>query len=295
MTNWKGKTRGGSWGYLFFIFLIKKCGITAAYVFLGVVVPYFIPFAPKATRSIWFYSRQILKLNLTQSIAMLSKNYFSLGQILIDKIAMKTGAENEYSFQFENRSEFLDVLNSNQGAIIIGAHVGSWEAGIPYFAEYGKKINIVLHDVEYQKIKKILAENTSNNFSDHKFIPLSKDGLTHVLTIKQALDRGEYVCFQGDRYLDEERAVSKVFLGKSASFPEGPFLLASRLGLPVVFYFGMRERQKTYRFHFTIAEPVTKEKEIKREDILLDQYIYTLENIVKKYPEQWFNYYKFWN
>lgn len=295
MADWKGKTRGGSWGYLFFIFLIKKCGITAAYIFLGVVVPYFIPFAPKATRSIWFYARQVLKLSIGQSIVLLFKNYYRLGQILIDKIAMKSGLEKKYNFQFENRSQFLDVLNSNKGAIIIGAHVGSWESGIPYFAEYGKKINIVLHDVEYQRIKKILEENTSDEYSDHKFIPLSNDGLTHILAIKQALDKGEYVCFQGDRYLDEERAITKTFLGRDARFPEGPFLLASRLGLPVVFYFGMRERQRTYRFHFTIAEPVEKEKGIKREDILLNQYIYTLENIVKKHPEQWFNYYKFWN
>lgn len=295
MTEWKGKTRGGSWGYLFFIFLIKKCGITAAYSFLAVVIPYFIPFAPKATQNIWFYARKILHLSIIQAIGMLLKNYYSLGQVLIDKIAMQIGLADKYSFRFENRTQFLETLDSNLGAIIIGAHIGNWEAGVPYFLEYGKKINIVLHDVEYQKIKKILEENTIEGYQKHKFIPISSDGLSHVLAIKQALDNGEYVCFQGDRYLNEERTLSHEFLGKTASFPAGPFLLASRLNLPVVFYFAMREKKKTYRFHFTIANNDIHKKNPKREEKLLEQYTSTLENIVKSHPEQWFNYYKFWD
>ena len=43
MSTWKGKTRGGTFGYLFFIYLIKYLGITAAYLFLSLVVLYFIP------------------------------------------------------------------------------------------------------------------------------------------------------------------------------------------------------------------------------------------------------------
>jgi len=47
--TWKGKTRGGIFGYMFFIYMIRCLGITAAYGFLALVVLYFIPFAPKAT------------------------------------------------------------------------------------------------------------------------------------------------------------------------------------------------------------------------------------------------------
>ena len=49
--TWKGKTRGGTFGYMFFIYMIRCLGITAAYGFLSLVVLYFIPFAPKATAS----------------------------------------------------------------------------------------------------------------------------------------------------------------------------------------------------------------------------------------------------
>ena len=35
---WKGKTRGGVSGYLFFIYLIRYCGVKAAYGFLSLIV-----------------------------------------------------------------------------------------------------------------------------------------------------------------------------------------------------------------------------------------------------------------
>ena len=40
--TWKGKTRGGIFGYMFFIYMIRCLGITAAYGFLALVVLYFI-------------------------------------------------------------------------------------------------------------------------------------------------------------------------------------------------------------------------------------------------------------
>lgn len=118
--------------------------------------------------------------------------------------------------------------------------------------------------------------------------------MTHVFRITEALDRREYVCFQGDRYLNKEKLLTTSFMGKEAKFPMGPFLLASKLKVPVVFYFAMREAQRTYRFHFFIAETVVRTKEKRAEQALLEQYTQTLEKIVRQYPEQWFNYYPFW-
>jgi hypothetical protein len=112
--------------------------------------------------------------------------------------------------------------------------------------------------------------------------------------ITEALDRREYVCFQGDRYLNKEKLLTTSFMGKEAKFPMGPFLLASKLKVPVVFYFAMREAKKNYRFHFFIAEAVVHTKEKRAEQALLEQYTQTLEKIVRQYPEQWFNYYPFW-
>lgn len=137
--TWKGKTRGGTFGYMFFIYMIRCLGITAAYGFLALVVLYFIPFAPKATGNTWSYARNRLKYGRLKSVALLLKNYYRLGQILIDKVAIGNGMTGKYHFKFENYQAFLDVLNGNTGVIMIGAHVGNWEIGAPFFDEYGKR------------------------------------------------------------------------------------------------------------------------------------------------------------
>ena len=290
--TWKGKTRGGTFGYMFFIYMIRCLGITAAYGFLSLVVLYFIPFAPKATASTWQYARNRLKYGRAKAAGLLLKNYYRLGQILIDKVAIGNGMADKYHFEFENYQAFLNVLNGNTGVIMIGAHVGNWEIGAPFFDEYGKKINIVMFDAEHERIKEILEKNASTR--DYKIIPVNEDNLTHVFRITEALERKEYVCFQGDRYLNKEKLLSSPFMGKEAEFPMGPFLLASKMRVPVVFYFAMREAKKNYRFHFFIAEAVVHTKEKRAEQALLEQYTQTLEKIVRQYPEQWCNYYPFW-
>lgn len=291
--NWKGKTRGGTFGYLFFILLIKGLGVRAAYVFLCLVVVYFIPFAPKATCATWRYARNRLGYGRFRSVSFLLGNYYRLGQTLIDKVAIGSGLSEGYQFDFgPDYEDFLKVLNGKEGVIMIGAHVGNWEIGAPFFDDYGKRMNIVMFDAEYQKIKELLEANT--NGKNYKVIPVNEDNLTHIFRIRDVLDKGEYVCFQGDRHVEGSQVFTETFLGKEASFPAGPFLLASRLGVPVVFYFAIRGKGMRYQFHFLLAQPEKRAKGEKTGQGLLRQYVSALETIVKQYPEQWYNYYDFW-
>ena len=127
----------------------------------------------------------------------------------------------KYHFEFENYQAFLNVLNGNTGVIMIGAHVGNWEIGAPFFDEYGKKINIVMFDAEHERIKEILEKNASTR--DYKIIPVNEDNLTHVFRITEALERKEYVCFQGDRYLNKREITQQSVHGKRSRISDGSF------------------------------------------------------------------------
>lgn len=292
MSTWRGKSRGGAFGYRFFIFLITKLGIRSAYAFLIFVVSHFVPFAPLATRSNWFFFRKILHYPFFKTVRMLYVNYYRLGQILIDKVAVRSGLSEKYHYEFDNYDQFLSLLNSGKGVIMIGAHIGNWEIGGPFFGDYAKKMNIVMYDAEYRKIKNVLDKNTIR--IPYKIIPVSDKNFEHIYQIKDALDNQEYVCFQGDRFISDKKSYTFDFLGKPARFPAGPFYLAGRYNVPVVFYFSMREKGMKYKFRFTVAR-TTKGKPGDVSFDLAKQYVQTLEDTVKQYPEQWFNYYKFWN
>jgi predicted LPLAT superfamily acyltransferase len=252
------------------------------------VAIYFIPFAPKATKAVWLYNRKHLGYGVIRSVVELYMHYFVFGQTLIDKVALKAGMKDRYSFEFDNYERFLQIIDGSQGVILIGAHVGCWEAGSVFFGNYGKKINIVMFDVEKQEVREALEKQATE--SNYKIIPVNQGSLEALLQIKIALNEGEYVCFNGDRHIDTTTAVSRNFFGGDALFPIGPFRIAAKCRVPVVFYFSMREKGMKYRFMFT---EVTEE--LRNPDHLLDKYKESLEAIVRKYPRQWFNFYNFWN
>lgn len=286
--DWSGRSRGGNFGYRFFIFIIRNLGLGVAYAFLAFVVPYFILFAPRATSAVWGYNRRILRYGRLRSCGKLYLHYYRFGQTLIDKIALAGGMQDKFSFSFDNYSEFIDLLDSGTGLVMISAHVGNWAAGATFFGDYGGRMNIVMYDAEYQKIKEALEKNSvGRNF---KVIPIGGDTLESVLKIKKALDDREYVCFMGDRFMPGTDTRVRNFMGHEADFPAGPFVTASRMGVPVVFYYALREPGRRYVFRFTLAEAGGRGGE----DALLDRFVESTEKIVREYPQQWFNFYRFW-
>lgn len=288
--QWSGKSRGGRFGYQFFVYTIRLLGIRCAYCILAFIVIYFIPFAPKATRAIWRYNRQRRGLGVLASMKELYCHYYVFGQTLIDKIAMKGGMVDKYHYEFDNYDRFLEILNSGQGVVLIGAHIGCWEAGAGFFGSYGRKINIVMLDAEHQQIKDVLEENATQA-NNYNIIDLNQNIIDAMLQMKVALNNGEYICFNGDRYIGKEHTCEVEFLGAKALFPKGLFQIAAKCRVPVVFYFSMREADCTYRFMFEepqIEGRITPEQ-------LLEQYAKSLEKRVVKYPRQWFNFYDFWN
>lgn len=73
-----------------------------------------------------------------------------------------------------------------------------------------------MYDAEHQKIKEILKKNGQQQ--PYKIIPVNEDNLAHIFKITEALDHKEYVCFQGDRYLNADKLLTCKFMGHEAHF-----------------------------------------------------------------------------
>lgn len=293
MTNnnkrWTGKSRGGAFGYSFFIHCVKIFGIRTSYAFMSLIIFYFIIFAPKATAASWQYSRIILKKSRINSIIHVYLHFYNFGKVLIDKLALNAGLTDKYSFSFENYERFLSIINSGMGVVLIGAHIGNWQAGSSFFGKYGKKIHVVMFDAEHEKIKKHIEENIADrNFN---IISTNGDTIEALIQMKVALNNGEFVCFNGDRFIDNSSIMEKQFLGGTVSLPKGPFLIAQKCKVPVVFYFAVREKNMSYKFYFYEF----KSTEGYSASSIADGYLSVLTSMINKYPYQWFNFYKYWN
>jgi predicted LPLAT superfamily acyltransferase len=86
------------------------------------------------------------------------------------------------------------------------------------------------------------------------------------------------------------KTLKENFLGKEAQFPIGPYLLASRLNMPVLFVYFMKGPKRHYDLYARTADFKARDAQG-----LLKEYTESMEWILKKYPFQWFNYFDFWD
>ena len=292
MSSWEGKTRGGVLGYQIFIWTIRNFGINFAYFLLRLVVVYFVFTSRKAFQSIYSYFRKIQHYSPYKSLLGIFRNYFIFGQILIDKMVMLSGFQQRFTFDFEGESYLRQMHN---GGLLISAHVGNWEIAGNLLNRLNKKIHIILFDAEHQKIKGFLEE-TMKERNVH-FIIIRED-YEHLKEIQQAFANGDIIAMHGDRYIEGNKTVTLDFMGYPAQFPVGPVNLAARFGVPVSYVFAVKERKTHYHFYATPLQEIPFTRNLKkREEILTEAisvYVKKFEEVLKKYPYQWFNYYPFW-
>ena len=288
MGQWDGKSKGTVLGYKIFVFFIKKAGIRSAYFILYFVASWYFLFLTKSNRAIFYYFRKRLGYSWLKSKQMVFKSYYTFGQTIIDKISISAGMRSRFTYEFDGVEILKKLLAEKRGGVLISAHMGNFEIAEHFFGEIDLdfQINLVTTDLEHSAIKNYLEKITKK--SGIKFI-IVKDDLSHIFEINAALARNELVCFTGDRYFEGVKFLSGDLLGESAKFPAGPFLIASRLKVPVVFVYVMKEPKLHYHLY-------AREAEVKHRDEkgLLAEYINSVEMMVNRYPLQWFNYFDFW-
>ncbi|AYZ34097.1 lipid A biosynthesis acyltransferase [Chryseobacterium indologenes] len=291
MNKWKGKSKGTVAGYRIFVWCIRNIGIRSSYVVLYFVAAYYFLFQKKSNQYILYYFQKRLSYGYWKARRSIFKSYFTFGKVLIDKTAISAGLREKYTYEFDGIENLRNLLAAKKGGVLISAHIGNFEIAEHFFADidFDCQINLVTTDQEVTAIKEYL-ETVSVKKSNIKFIYVKED-MSHIFEINQALSNNELICFTGDRYFEGSKYLEADLLGKSAKFPAGPFLIASRLRVPVVYVYVMKEKNLHYHLYARVAQ------NIKNRDSqgLLHSYVRNLETMIKKYPLQWFNYFDFWD
>ena len=287
--EWKGKSKGNVLGYRIFVFLIKNLGLSSAYFLLYFVATYYCFFSKNSTKSMYYYYRKRRRYSNLKSIYSIYKSYYIFGQTIIDRVAVSSGLRKNFTYDFDGIDNIKKVINNKKGGILLSAHVGNFEMARCFFTEIDKNktIHFLTSDDERTAIKNYLESVTSK--SRIKYIYISDD-LSHIFEIKAALSRNEIICMSGDRYTENSKYLIQTLLGKEARFPAGPFHLASKFKVPLLFVYVMKESNLHYHLYARKANIVQNDA-----IALLKLYTENLEWILYKYPLQWFNYFNFWN
>ncbi len=291
MSSWEGRSKGHKSGYQVFVWILQKFGVAPAYGLLRVVAFYYFLFSFKASRNLYRLYRQRLGCSWLGSIINIYRNYYNLGQSIIDKVVIMSGIKNKFTFEFDGEDNLRAITALQKGGILISAHVGNWDIAGHLLKRLETTINIVIFDGEKEQIKNYLASVTGKKAVNFIII---KNDLSHIFEISTALKNNELVCMHADRFLEGNRTLSTPFLGAAARFPMGPFLLASTFKVPVSYVFALKDNARHY--HLYASSILTHNNANKQEMMqqMLEDFAGEMTEKVKQYPTQWFNYFDFW-
>jgi predicted LPLAT superfamily acyltransferase len=288
---WEGRSRGNSVGYRIFISLLRKGGLKAAYSLLHPVGLYYRLFVPAATKPLRYLYQRRMGFARKAATRLIKRNINFFGQTLIDKVAVLTGGADKLSFTHEGIAHLEALAASGTGGLIVSAHLGNWEIAGHMLKRVGATINVLMYDGEAEQLKALMARYEQKRSFNIIYV---REDLSHIYEMSAALRRGELICLHADRFRPGNRTMTHDFLGEEAHFPAGPFLLASKLRAPVCFVFAFKET--TFHYHYKGWAAKTYEgRGTSGAERMLDDFVSLLEEQLRLYPDQWFNYYDFWN
>lgn len=176
-------------------------------------------------------------------------------------------------------------LSQGKGAIILTAHLGNYELAGAITSFLGYPLSVVALSHADKRINQFFVDRRKK--LGMKVIPTGAALKGCIF----ALEQGDLLALLGDRDFSGSKLKLKMF-GREAYFPRGVVFFALKTGACVIPTFLVRENKKFY--NFTFEEPIIFPKGKGAKEAIMQQYISILEKYIKKYPQQWYLFEKYW-
>ena len=190
----------------------------------------------------------------------------NFGASALDKFAAWTGNTRQLRLHGPGVDALDELVASGRGAFIITAHIGNPEV-VRAVGVLGRRVplNVLVH-TEHARLFNRLIQEFSPSAAVRAF-PVTNVGPDTAMIFSQAVGNGEWVVMVGDRVpvVRGGRVVDVPFLGDLAAFPQGPYLLAAVLKVPVYLLFCVRDGQG-FGVHFSKFADVIELPRGARED-----------------------------
>ncbi len=291
--QWKGRTGGGKFGQKFLLYVLKKVRVSLFYPILWIVIPFYCLFGHKTFNSIYHYFRNICHFSKCKSFQKSFMTHLIFGRVVLDKFAVLAGNTQQFNITVDGVENFNELLTHPEGFFLLASHIGNFEIIGHCLKQNVKPINCVAYSGESEIFQN--KREQSFQLNNVRLIQMKED-LSHIFAIKTAINKGEIVMVMCDRIWGSKKTMEIEFMGEKAEFPLGTFMMAAQCEVPVLFVTAVKEKHLSY--HGFVSRLDISEKEMSLQEkskIIAREYAKSMESILKKYPEQWFNFYDFWN
>jgi len=260
-------------------------------VLYGIAI-YFLLFAPRARKASREYLGRALGRWAEWSDGF--RHVLSFATTIHDRIYLLNDRFDLFDIEVIGADTLLGVLDRQPGALLIGAHLGSFEVLRAVGRNRaGLKVAMLMYEENARKINATLE--AINPRATEDVIALGR--MESMLEARDKLDHGYLVGMLADRGLDGDFAVDCDFLGKTAQFPLGPFRMAAMLQRPVFFMAGLYLGGNRYQIHFEQLADFSDTSRSEREAAMRaaqQRYVERLNHFCRLAPYNWFNFFDFW-
>jgi len=191
------------------------------------------------------------------------------------------------TWELEGR-EHLEALQSGGGAILLTAHMGSYDLGAHLFAEVsGRRIVMVRAPEVDPQTRQFEEERLPGEIE----IQFNTDGGALALDLLHAVREGAIVAIQGDRMAGAISGLPATLFGKAVQVPAGPFALAMTARVPIYPIFVVRRGWRRYRLRAATPIEIVRSRD-RDADFAAAARVWTatLEQVIRDAWQQWFEF-----
>jgi lauroyl/myristoyl acyltransferase len=187
--------------------------------------------------------------------------------------------------------EHLEALRSGGGAILLTAHMGSYDLGAHLFAEVSGRRIVMVRAPETDPQTHAFEESHLDAAIETQF---NVDGSTLAIDLLHALRDGAIVAIQGDRMAGEIAGVPVTLFGCDVEVPAGPFALSMTARVPVYPIFVVRRGWRRYLLRAEAPFEVVRSRD-RDADFAAAARAWTavLEQVIRDDWQQWFAFEEF--
>jgi phosphatidylinositol dimannoside acyltransferase len=262
---------------------------------------YFYP-VPLTFFTIFFFffaapARRAIVANLAVVLPGSSRatNYLRAFRVLynfawtISEAALYRLLHEEFSYEIVG-AKCLEELGAAPGAIVLTAHMGSYNLGAALFAEkFHREIRVVRAPEPHRESADHLSASLEDAGKTGVKVEYNTAGALLSFDLLKALREGEIVSIQGDRVEGEVAQITARLFGSEVKIPNGPFVLALVTQTPIYPLFITRTRCR--RYQIIVREPIRLHPSGDRNADIAEgvaKWRPVLEEIVATHWDQWF-------
>jgi len=294
--HWKQRPEGGGYVALWIIRSIARHGGRAlARACLYPITAYFLIVRGPERRASRAYLSRVL--DRAPTLWNVARHVHTFAATILDRVFLLSGQLARFDIEPVGLPALAARVDRGEGVLIFGSHHGSFDAlRVLSLTRPALRVRIVLDIAHNQAITRLL--DALNPQLARDVIDAGRDGVSIVLTIQEALARGELVALLVDRAGPGDASVRVPFLHGTAAFPTAPWSLAATLKVPIMLAFGLYRGGNRYELvfeEFSDGLDIARRQRSERIAAHVRDYAARLQHHVQRAPYNWFNFYDFWH